>query len=159
MSIYLNDIITYGNAKFQVVRFQTSKDTEYLQNQINDKFDLNDDYTIIYPNNGTEQNPANVTTNNRYVMNNPFPGYFVNCQAEYLYNNEWINPGYTTNNCGSGGYGTGMKASQHNDNYIILQTATDGLTTYSKYQLNTANVNAVVTSAPCRVKVWKIGKI
>ena len=53
-----------------------------------------DNFTIIYPNNGTEEEPANVANNSRYVMSNPFPGHKVNCIAEVLYDNKWGETGW-----------------------------------------------------------------
>jgi microcystin-dependent protein len=115
---------------------------------------LENDFTIIYPNGGSEASPANVTNNSRYVENNPFPGYYVKCEAEILINNQWGISGYIYS---AGGYGT--KASQF-DGDIVIQTGGTAVATKSANSgAPFPNFDSVPTSAPCRVKVWKIGKI
>ena len=159
MSISLNDIITYGNVKFKVVKFATSEDIENIKNNINKKIDLEDDWCYIYPNNGTEQNPANVNYYTRYLCDNPFPGCDVNCKPEIFYQNQWYNPGYGEVD-GSNTYGIYAEQT-YNKTQIIVVT---GMTRVSSggYWGKGANVSTSsgnLTYAPCRVKVWKIGKI
>ena len=150
MSINLNDIITYGNAQFKVVKVATSND-------VDDKFDLNNDWCYIYPNNGTEANPANVSNNSSYIMDNPFPNYIVSCIPEILYNNEWGTTEFTQQ-------GFGFAAHQHNNNKIVLVTGYYYLinvtSTRNQYYLYTWNaVGETITTAPCRIKVYKVGKM
>ena len=54
---------------------------------------LERDFAIIYPNGGSESNPANVTNNSRYVETNPFPGYVVDCAVEIKQGDKWGDPG------------------------------------------------------------------
>lgn len=119
---------------------------------------LENDFTIIYPNGGTAEIPASVTKDTRYVETNPFPGYRVKCEAEVLINNQWGISGFLYDNVQNGGHGT--KASQLDDGDIVIQTGKVAVVT------NSNNGGAPFpdfmdspTSAPCRVKVWKIGKI
>jgi microcystin-dependent protein len=117
---------------------------------------LDNDFTIIYPNGGSEDSPANVTINSRYVESNPFPGYRVNCLAELLINSKWGGAGdfiYTND-------GQGSKALQLNDDTIVLQTGGAALTNQSVHTGNPFGITSAVTGpTPCRIKVWKVGKI
>jgi len=131
-------------------------DMTQVGNALNSKFDFGSDFTIIYPNGGTAEIPANVTKNSRYVMDNPFPGYIVNCIAEVLYNGEWGDPKFAsdTNN------ERGVIATQFNDNTIVVQTAQIYVFTQSGNSGNPFGFSgSAQTTLPCRVKVWKIGKI
>lgn len=116
---------------------------------------LEKDFTIIYPNGGTKESPANVTVNHRYVEANPFSGYYVMCDAEILINNQWGSVQdfiYSSD-------GYGVKATQFNDS-IIVQTGSSALTSLSASGGNPFGITASPsTTLPCRVKVWKIGKI
>ena len=113
-------------------------------------------FTIIYPNGGTEANPANISINSRYVETNPFAGYRVFCDVELYYNNQW---GSTELNTYSNN-GFGVYVGQHNDNSIVIQTGNNSLLGTSSIISNTFGVSTSInTPLPCRVKVWKIGKI
>jgi len=123
-----------------------------------DRFLGDDNFCIIYPNNGTAANPANITYDSSYVMSNPFPGYAVDCVVEVLYNGEWGNPNFVY-------YATsgsmGAKASQISSGDIVIQTGNNNSFLYrsnvtgNPFQNNSLNAS----SAPARVKVWKIGKV
>jgi hypothetical protein len=120
---------------------------------------LENDFTIIYPNGGSEASPANVTDNSRYVESNPFPGYYVNCVAEVLVNAMWENTGWFTW-LGSESAARGVTAHQQNDESIIVQTGNDSIYEQGKCSGGTITTWALTgATAPCRVKVWKIGKI
>ena len=111
------------------------------------------DFTIIYPNGGTAESPANVTKNTRYVMDNPFSGYEVYCVAEIKLNGSWGEAGWYTD----GSYAKGVKASALNDN-IVAQTGNTQVLVTSLYSGNPFGYTGEVASAPCRIKIWKIGK-
>ena len=113
------------------------------------------DFTIIYPNGGTESNPANITNNNRYLEQNPFPGYYVTCLVEFLISDEWGGPGGWVYGQGS----SGTNASQFNDDSIAVVTGTVTVFANRTYTGNAFGINQQFTSLPARVKVWKIGKI
>ncbi len=127
---------------------------------------LNDSFAIIYPNNGSKSAPANVTVNTRYVEPNPFPGYHVHCVAELKVNGKWGEAGWIYNSAadtnGNGGYG--VKASEY-DGYVIVQTGGSALIAYSSndgnpFGLGISNYPTVNRSTlPCRVKVWKVGRM
>lgn len=117
-------------------------------------YDLYDDFTIIYPNGGTAESPANITINSRYVMNNPFPGYHVDCVVEVMVDGMWGTPNLI--------YESGMQGTcvaMLDDNEIVVKTGS----TYIMGMPATAGTpfpsGGNLTSAPCRVKVWKIGKV
>ena len=132
-----------------------------MANELNRKYDARTDFTIIYPNGGTAENPANVTINNRYVMSNPFPGYHVHCVVEVYHKGLWCDPqwldAYTSN------YNAyGVKASDMNDGTICVQTGETGVVSLTVRISGNGfygNGDSHLTSAPCRIKVWKIGKI
>jgi len=121
---------------------------------------LEQDYTIIYPNNGSESNPANVTNNSRYVMSNPFSGYIVYCLAEVFVNNEWGATGWFSYRGGEGAMNSyGAKANQLNDGSIVIQTGAAAVILSSALCGSPISNGTTLISAPCRVKVWKIGKV
>lgn len=133
-----------------------------------DRFLGADNFKIIYPNGGTEANPANVAVNSRYVEANPFPGYAVHCQAEVLFSGQWGTAEwknfYTS---AANNYTGGVKATQLDDDSIIIQTAgSETATSYINLVSNGATCGGPFTTTsaggaalPCRVKVWKIGKV
>ena len=117
-----------------------------------------DGFTIIYPNGGTEASPANVTKNTRYIDPNPFPGYCVACKAEVQYNGEWGSTGFQYFST----FGGGVVSMQLSDDSIITQTCISYVISDSSAEQgdpfgNTGDPRVV--SLPCRVKVWKIGKV
>ena len=127
---------------------------------------LENDFTIIYPNGGTEANPANITNDTRYVEVNPFPGYRVKCELEVKYNDQWGPITFIDHYAGSANRNSGAVAGQLDDDAIVIQTALNSIFygTYSTSNINgnlfgiTSNITTV-NSLPARVKVWKIGKI
>lgn len=123
-----------------------------LQNQIADS----NNFTIIYPNGGTKESPANITINERYIETNPFSGYHVLCIPQILLNNEWAQPFMSYVSADNGG--RGVTAGEVN-NQIIIQTGRNYLKMagYDSGSLNSSNES--VTTAPCRVLVYKLGKI
>lgn len=116
---------------------------------------LERDFTIIYPNSGTEANPATISANSSYIEANPFSGYYVACQAEIQYGGDW----YPCNQVGTtpSSQGYGVDVGQINDGSIKVVTGNTYLaqTPATRYG---GFVDHDITSAPCRVKVWKIGK-
>lgn len=111
---------------------------------------------IIYPNGGTAEQPAEVTINNRYVEENPFPGYYVSCIVEILLDGEWAEPfmSYVASDNG----GRGVTAGLVGDN-IIVQTGRNYLK-MAGYDSGSLSMNGEsVKNAPCRVIVYKLGKI
>ena len=141
--------------------------TQYA-NALNQKMTHDEPYTdnfcIIYPNGGSESSPANVAAGNRYIEANPFPGYAVECKAEVYYSNQWGAVGWYTWRAGtnsSDSYSCGICVNQLNDSNIIVQTGkTNPVLFYSSITGNPFGSDTiVVNSAPCRIKVWKIGKI
>ena len=153
MSISLNDIIDYGTCKFKVVKYATSEDIGNLRSDVNDKFDLNNDWCYIYPNNGTEQNPANITTGSKYIETNPFPNYFVGMRIE-LYDSTigWYQVNHIDYYSGSTYHG--IEIYQYNSNIVIRTGNAPYLAHPSDTEVSTTN-----KISKCRVKVWKIGKI
>ena len=131
-------------------------DVTALSTEITKKFDPSTDFCFVYPNGGTAENPANVTNNTRYVETNPFPGYEIKAVAELYINSEWGEWDNTTFSGGSSAQG--IVTSVYGDN-IIIQTASYSLFGGAIFDGNPFQGAAHVFSAPCRIKVWKIGKI
>lgn len=113
------------------------------------------DFTIIYPNGGTEAAPANVTINSRYVEANPFPGYHIFCVAEVRSGGLWGESKAANIN---GTSWTGVTATELNNGAnVVVQTGNDYL--ISDANISGSSFGAVGQSAtpvPCRVKVWKL---
>ena len=111
------------------------------------------DFTIIYPNGGSAGSPASVAANTRYVESNPFPGHRVMCSAEINISGEWFDPGVTQTG-GTTAYG--VRATQLNDGDIVVRTLISGVHQNPALSGSAVSATAVTTSAPCRVKVWKV---
>lgn len=118
-------------------------------------------FTIIYPNNGSREHPANVISAQRYVMPNPFPGHYVHCVAEIMHDGKWGHPGGFVYNA-SNGYGHGVIAAQYDDGDIVIQVG-ELVTASSEDCGNSFGKSGSawgdITQAPCRVKVWQLNKI
>ena len=114
------------------------------------------DFTIIYPNGGTQAAPANATANSRYVTANPFLGYRVMCVFQVLYGGNWGNSGLATW-YSSGFESYGGKAEQLGDSSIVVQIGTGGVLMGSVaipcHPFGTISNQAAL---PCRVLVWKL---
>lgn len=114
-------------------------------------------FTIIYPNGGTAASPANIAVNSRYVSANPFPGYRVFCQLELRIGGVWGSPGGNLAVQGGGAEYYGCLSMQFNDDTIVTQTAiTYLLSNNPGASLHPFTAPGAVTSAPARIKVWKI---
>ena len=116
-------------------------------------------FVVIYPNNGTSEKPGEVKVNNRYILENPFKGYEIDCKVEVMINNKWG----TTEWIYSAGtnQGFGIIASHFlPDDKIILQTGAaqivDPIAANGGHPFG--DLGKSTTTAPCRVKVWKVGK-
>lgn len=131
----------------------TLADQADLASALNAKAAASDiDFTIIYPNGGSEASPATLSSNTRYIEANPFPGHRVLCVSEIYAFGEWGVSAYdgesTTN-------AIGVSAAQHNDASIVIRTGST-FKSGNNWQFNTFNNSTVVSTAPCRVKVWKL---
>ena len=154
----LIDITQYASA----LNGKPSKSLNDLNSTGEDHF-LERDFCFVYPNNGTESNPANVTNGSEYIVSNPFPGYYVCCIPEVLYNNsEWVELNWvSTTGSGWCGYGISVVQADNEDIHVI----TGSISIYTNSQPNTYLSGAVRNGStdyktiPCRIKVWKIGKI
>lgn len=110
------------------------------------------DFTILYPNGGTEASPAVVSLNSTYTMTNPFSGSNVITQAEFLYSGSW----YAVSILTVGGNGIGAVSGQVG-NDIILKTALNYIIYNTSGWLNsTAPTGATAGATQCRIKVWKV---
>lgn len=114
--------------------------------------------TIVYPNGGSASSPANVTTNQRYVMNNPYEGYYVHCEAQILYNNVWgsVDTSYTVYNGTYYRYGLHCGQILPSDK-IVIKTGLNFIIGDQECTLNELYSNR--TSIPCRVVVTRLGKM
>jgi len=117
-----------------------------------------DGFAIIYPNGGSESSPASITYNTRYVETNPFPGYHVRCIAEVFSNNEW---GELPARTFSSSQSLGVQAFDF-DGSIVIQTGKTYLAASDNGAWGVFPFSSISTTTytlPCRVKVWKIGKV
>ena len=129
-----------------------------LQNQIADS----NNFAIVYPNGGTKESPANITALSHYVENNPFDGYYIYLEPQVQFNNNWIKSVWNSN-WGSGAECQGVTASQINNEIHIVTGKTilyediAGPITTGQWIPNTDGIR--YTELPCRVLVYKLGKI
>lgn len=140
---------------------ELADDVSNLANQVDDIPDLVQkatdevvDFTIIYPNGGSKEAPATINNNNRYVEDNPFSGHMIVCQVELLCNGMWGQSGWVFS---SVGYGVVVNHATPEDK-IIIQTGSGGVIGRDGYNCGHSFVSLAgnLTSAPCRVKVWKV---
>ncbi|RCK32485.1 hypothetical protein TH9_12175 [Thalassospira xiamenensis] len=120
--------------------------------------DAKTDFTIIYPNGGSEGAPAAIAANTRYVMANPFPNeggqpVKVRCELQTLIAGVWANEGFSYTNSG----GSGATASQISTGEIVVQVG------YTGFQISSTNVgdghgntSSYGASRTARVLVWKV---
>lgn len=128
-----------------------------LNSKIQELEDESNYFTIIYPNGGTKENPANVTLNQVYVEDNPFPGYYVDCKVQ-IYSSEkdmWLEQPLWWS---SGSYGVYAYLESNTDK-IYVSTGDIVLIYKSAYGGSGINLSSNITTAPCRVLVYKLGKI
>lgn len=114
------------------------------------------DFTIIYPNGGSEASPANVAVNSRYVLDNPFPGFAVVCVAEVFLSGDWCETGFFYVSSSVGG---GVKATHvgGGSDSIVVQTGVRDIIPVSTVSGSGLGVSTQITApTPCRVKVWKV---
>lgn len=159
-------VISDGTAQFKVVdQKEDGTDIAALKSEIDSlkniiasiQTDISDasNFAIIYPNGGTENNPATITIDGYYELPNPFPGYYIYCLAQIKFNDKWGKTGWIKD---GGSYGSVASHILPLDE-IILQTGTNGIIATSRDSGNAMQTGKVVTSAPCRILVYKLGKI
>ena len=128
-----------------------------LNSKIQELEDESNYFTIIYPNGGTKENPANVTLNQVYVEDNPFPGYYVDCKVQ-IYSSEkdmWLEQPLWWS---SGSYGVYAYLESNTDK-IYVSTGDIVLIYKFAHGGSGINLSSNITTAPCRVLVYKLGKI
>lgn len=108
------------------------------------------DFTIIYPNGGSEGSPATIVNNTRYVESNPFSGNKIVCIPEVFFNSVWADPGWFDS---SGAQG--VRCGQVGDD-IIIQTGSTNVVGQSQRSGGLSGTTSASTSATCRVLVWKM---
>jgi len=118
------------------------------------------DFTIIYPNGGSQASPATMSADSRYVTTNPFTGFRVFCIAQVRNAaGAWGTPGWATwfDPGGSGLVSYGLVTSQLDDGTLITISGTVGICTQDRINPHPfTSIPANLTSAPGRVLVWKI---
>ena len=107
--------------------------------------------SILYPN-GTENEPANISANQRIVVDNPYQGHIVKCIAQINYNGYWGETGWIYYN---GGYG--VVANQlTGDKYdkIVIQSGSRFIASLSNNTGNPLNIEGKdIEVAPFRIIV------
>lgn len=146
------------------VKLKDKKNTIYLPTTSYKDFYKNN-FAIVYPNNGTAENPPTVNLNTRYVINNPFPGYYVHCETEFFIQDQfganWGSAGTMMSDPGLGANGWGSFTSQFNDDTLVMHTGTQSVVS-GHPQMNGVPFNRTQinhSSGICRIKVWKVGII
>lgn len=132
-----------------------------LQNQIADS----NNFTIIYPDNGDETEGTDrteVSANEHYVISNPFPEYYVHLEPQVKFGDAWVKSIWNSN-WGTGANCQGVTASQIG-NEIHLVTGDDILYEDLSAPITTGqwipnNDGSRNKKLPCRVLVYKLGKI
>lgn len=114
-----------------------------------------EDFTILQVNGGN-----NITTNSRYVLENPFPNYYVGCIVEIFTAGSWHESGWFDMQYSSDKrlLAYGVRVSQLN-NTLVVQSANMAIESGTASLSGSPLTAGDSTSAPCRVKVWKVGKI
>nr|WP_256581942.1 phage tail protein [Pseudomonas sp. S09G 359] len=116
-------------------------------------------FTVLYPNGGTAASPAAIGANQRYVVTNPFPGFHVFVKVDVLWNGIWSDPGWG-DNAGSAGNSYGTRVSQFfGTGDIAVQTGINAVMLATSAQAgggHGATGGALIASAQCRLKVWKL---
>lgn len=126
--------------------------------QVSSKLDASAaDFAIIYPNGGTAAAPGNIVTASRFTSDNPFPGFHVITVLEILIGGIWSEP-RLDGNAGTGGASYGAYAQQIlPTDKIICQAGASGVALPSASAGGGHGyTGAVLTTAPVRVKVWKL---
>lgn len=115
-------------------------------------------FTYVYPG-GTSGSPGAISVNTRLVVSNPFPGFAVMAVAEIRTSEAWFNPGFGTSYNASAGItnGFGVKASQLSSGEVIVQSGEGGVSARSTLTGGGEASPGNLTTAPIRVRVWKIG--
>ncbi len=112
--------------------------------------------TWLYPNGGTAATPGNITTNQRFTLASPWPGYKVKCIVEVLSSGAWGMAGWCSWYNG-GMYAVGVSATQSGDT-IIVQSGNYGV-------CNAGNISggsftsSFAGPVPCRVYCEKGGSL
>lgn len=137
--------------------WRTFASRTWVTAKIQELIDAATGFTVLYPNGGSSASPANVSSASRYVMANPFSGRSVICEAQLRSpSGNWGSTGWQTNV--STGAGVGTRAAQFDDS-IIVQTGGGGIASVSPNtggSFDSSWPTGFVTSAPCRVIVWKV---
>lgn len=152
---YIKAYDTISNGEnYDLVKLQQQIDT--LQARFSDMLD-SVGCTYVYPNGGEEGNEAAITAGQRYLMSNPYPGRVVDCIAELFLGGVWTPVAWGT----TGDVSSGVLAYYTEETDVITVVA--GYNTLSNGSL-AGNWNGTVVpvlesvaSAPCRVRVWKVG--
>ncbi|KPA98090.1 hypothetical protein [Pseudomonas asplenii] len=110
------------------------------------------DFTIIYPNGGTDTSPALTAAGARYTNPSPWPGKRLICEAQLQYNGSWISAGWWTTSAQA----IGTRAAQNADT-VITVVGVGGCMVGYQYAGGSSDYNSGNASAnlPVRVRVWR----
>ena len=144
--------------------------TQYA-NALNKKLDehhlYEENFAVLYPGGGDESNPGIIRQMSKYIMNNPFPGYVVDCKLQIKYNNVWgeISGITIPDSAATGGYSVRGAYILSNETSIMLWTSNWLAINNSTYEFTFPSTTPAVSgtnyvfTAPARILVWKVGKI
>lgn len=112
-------------------------------------------FSYVYPNGGSAASPASVSIGSRYASPNPFPGFPIICHVELLISGVWETPGWFSSGQ-SGGSGT-LSTPRRGGAVDEIITATGGAGVASGSSFGGGSYNSsTLTSAPARIKVWRV---
>lgn len=128
-----------------------SKVTE-LENTADDE----NNFAVLYPG-GTEGAPATISKNERVVIDNPFPGYFVECYVQVKLNESWGETGWYDGDSYSA---QGVRVYHHTSaDKIVVQSGKSAVLGPSNGTGNPFSNTTSSSSLPFRVIVHKLVKI
>lgn len=168
-TVVTGGVINDGTAAFHVIdQKQDGADIDALREEIatlkstleSMKAEISDEenFKIIYPNGGTKESPATLKPGGKYTEKNPFPGYYVKCEAQNFFSGKWGNAGWAVVDAENI---QGIVANQLLPDDVI-SVIVGGRTAGNSGTLtggaNTASVS-LSSGAPCRVLIYKLGKI
>ncbi|PJE80698.1 hypothetical protein CI610_00359 [invertebrate metagenome] len=100
-----------------------------------------------------------VSKNSRYVKDNPFGESPVLLFVEVVKYSvrTWFSPGWYVNNYSRTGESYGVRAGRYDNNTIVIQTGTAGVTSSLETMTGASADQGTLSSAGCRVHVWQVG--
>ena len=116
---------------------------------------------ILYPG-GSVSSPAVISANQRIVVANPFTGHYVSAEVQIRIGNVWGSiKNFAMTSEATGLRSHGIEANSYGNNFesIVVQSGSHGIDHNSSRSGTPFNVSNLVSSAPSRLVVTRLGKI